>query len=402
MSGETTAALGARLEAAVAARTRLRARPLGETIAALAAAAARWRDDAALRTELPAATQLSPAMIAAVIPIAAEAIDAEAMAELARREWGAGAAGRPARPGPALVAHVLASNVPALALPAIALGCLAGAAVLVKSGRDDPLSAPAFQRALAAVDPALAATVVAAYWPGGDRAREDAAFGAADVVVATGGDATLAALAPRLGRRLVAHGPRWSAALVADEAPGDAERLALDVAFHDQRGCLSPHAVWVTGDARGFAERLRAALDAIGARLPPGPASAEARAAATLVAAEAEWTPGAAVLSAAGCTVIYDQAPAFRPTAGRRTVRVHPLPDPRALPELLPPGRIECVGVAGIDPAPLATALRARGVARVCPVGRMQRPPLSWPRGQHPPLGVLLGRRGEPLIEIEP
>ena len=401
MSAETPAALRARLEAAVEARALLRARPLHETIAALAAAAARWRDDAALRAELPAAACLSPAMIAAVVPIAAGALDAQALAELARREWGAGAAARPAPPGPALVAHVVASNVPALALPAIALGCLAGAAVLVKSGRDDPLSAPAFQRALAAVDPALAATIVAAYWPGGDPAREDAALGRAEVVAVTGSDATLAALAPRLGRRLIAHGPRWSVAVVGRAAAAEVDAIALDVALHDQRGCLSPHAVYVTGDARGFAERLAAALDAVAVRLPPGPASVDARAAARLLAAEAEWAPGAAVLCGAGGTVIYEEAPAFRPTAGLRTVRVHPLRDPRVLPELLPPGRIECVGVAGVDPAPLVAVLRARGVARICPVGRMQRPPLSWPRGQHAPLGALLGRRGEPLIEVE-
>ena len=402
MSAETSAQLLARLDAAVAARARQRGRPLRDTIAALAAATERWRDDASLRAELPRAARLSPAMIAAVVPIAADALDATAMTALAEREWGAGAAARPAPPGPALVAHVVASNVPALALPAIALGCLAGAAVLVKSGRDDPLSAPAFQRALAAVDPALAATVVTAYWPGGEVAREDAALGRAEVVVATGGDATLAALAPRLGRRLVAHGPRWSVALVGSVGAGDVDAIALDTALHDQRGCLSPHAVYVTDDARGFAERLAAALDGVGAQLPPGPASVDARAATRLVAAEAEWAPGAAVLGGAGGTVIYEDAPAFRPTAGRRTVRVHPLCDARELVELLPTGEIECVGVAGIDPAPLVAALRARGVARVCPVGRMQRPPLSWPRGQHAPLGALLGRRAEPLLEVEP
>src|SRR5207244_6588407 len=158
-----------------------------------------------LRAALPRAARPSPAMIAAVVPIAAEALDAATMSALAEREWGAGAAARPAPPGPALVAHVLASNVPALALPAIALGCLAGAAVLVKSGRHDPLSAPAFQRTLEAVDPELAATIVAAYWPGGDVAREDTALTRADAVVVTGGDAALAALAARLGRRVVAH-----------------------------------------------------------------------------------------------------------------------------------------------------------------------------------------------------
>src|SRR5207248_1555027 len=153
VSAETPAALRARLEAAVEARARLRARPLHETIAALAAAAARWRDDAALRAELPAAACLSSTMIAAVVPIAA------------------------------------------------------------------------------------------------------AALGRAEVVVATGSDATLAALVPRLGRRLIAHGPRWSVAVVERAAAAEVDAIALDVALHDQRGCLSPHAVYVTGDARGFAER---------------------------------------------------------------------------------------------------------------------------------------------------
>src|SRR5207249_730597 len=145
-------------------------------------------------------------------------------------------------------------------------------------------------------------TIVAAYWPGGDPAREDAALGRAEVVAVTGSDATLAALAPRLGRRLIAHGPRWSVAVVGHAAAADVDALALDVALHDQRGCLSPHAVYVTGDARGFAERLAAALVALAGRLPPGRASIDTRAAARLQAAEAEWAADAAVLGSAAGT----------------------------------------------------------------------------------------------------
>jgi acyl-CoA reductase-like NAD-dependent aldehyde dehydrogenase len=323
------------------------------------------------------------------------------MTALVEGESGAGAARRPPPPGPALVAHVVASNVPALALPAIALGCLAGAAVVVKSGRDDPVSAPAFVRALAAVDPDLAATIVATYWPGGDVAREDAVLSRADVVVATGGDAALAALAPRLGARLVAHGPRISAAVAATD---DAARLAQDVALHDQRGCLSPHVVYVVGDDRDaarFADRLAGALDALAGRLPPGPAAVEARAAARVHAAEAEWASGARVLAGRGGCVIHERTAPLRPTHGRRTIRVHAIPGAEAIPALLPPGVVECVGVAGIDTVPLLDALRERGVSRVCPAGRMQRPSLVWPRGQLPPLGALLGRRGVREIQVE-
>jgi acyl-CoA reductase-like NAD-dependent aldehyde dehydrogenase len=288
---------------------------------------------------------------------------------------------------------VLASNVPALALPAIALGCLAGAAVVVKSGRGDPLSAPAFQRALAAVDPDLAATVVTTYWPGGERTHEDVVLARADVVVVTGGDAAIAALAARVRGRLVAHGPRLSVATVTD---GDAVAadVALDVALHDQRGCLSPHAVYVDGDARGFAGRLATALDALATRLPPGPVSIEERAAARAARDDDDWA-GAEVRTGPGGTVAYDARPTFRPTGGRRTIRVHPH---TTLATALPVGRIECVGVAGrVETAALARL----GVARVCPVGRMQRPPLSWPRGQRGPLRALLGTAEPPRCEVE-
>lgn len=390
MTTESPAALAARIDAALRARAR---RPLRDVAAALAAAAVQWRNDPDLAAELPAVARLSPQMIAAVIPLAAEALDGEAMLALVERELGAGAADRPAPAGPGLVAHVLASNVPALALPAIALGCLAGAAVVVKSGRGDPLSAPAFRRALAAIDPDLAATVVTTYWPGGERPNEDVVLARADVVVVTGGDAAIAALAARVRGRLIAHGPRLSVAAVTD---GDAvaENVALDIALHDQRGCLSPHAVYVDGDARAFAGRLAAALDALGARLPVGPASIEERAAARAARDDDDWA-GAEVRTGPGGTVAYDPRPMFRPTGGRRTVRVHPhVP----LAKALPAGRIECVGVAGrVETA----ALVRLGVARVCPVGRMQRPPLSWPRGQRGPLRSLLGTDEPPRCEVE-
>ena len=106
----------------------------------------------------------------------------------------------------------------------------------------------------------------------------------------------------------------------------------------------------------------------------------------------------------AGGTVIVDPDGTFVPTAGLRTVRVHSIANASAdaLPALLPRRGIECVGTAGIDVAGLVEPLRARGVSRLCSVGRMQRPPLSWPRGQYAPLGGLNGRLGPPELEVEP
>jgi hypothetical protein len=387
------AALGASIDAALAARTRLRDRPIGVTATALAEAARRWCDDAGLAAGLPEIARLTAPMVHAVLPLVAEALDADALRELHAREAG------PESP-PSLVAAVLASNVPGLALPAIAHACLAGAAVVVKSGRADTLSAPAFHRALAAVDPELAATVVPAYWPGGATDVEAAVLPRADVVVAMGGDETVAALRRRLQTRLLADGNRSSFADIRGDA-GDDEihALAWDVVRYEQRGCLSPQAVFVLGHAGTVATRLTAALDTIARDVPAPEPSLEERAAHRL-AVEAARFDGDTVLESAVGTVIVDANRRYIDGPGRRTVRVHALDDTRAVTTVFAPGTVECIGLGrGVQLD--ADVLRERGVARLCPVGRMQRPRIDWPRGQRPPLASLFRAGDEPRIQVE-
>jgi acyl-CoA reductase-like NAD-dependent aldehyde dehydrogenase len=393
---ETATSLRHRIAAAIEGRRRLRDRPITETVQTLAAAAQRWRDDPELRSALPDAIGLTPPVVAIAVAHAAEAFDATLMTALARTEL----AGLEPPDDPPLVAHVLASNVPALALPAIAHACLAGAAVVVKSGRRDRVSAPAFVRALADVDPELAATVVDAYWPGGDPDLEAVLLERATVAVATGSDATVEALALRAPVRVIAHGARIGVVAVDLEhadAATLADLVARDVALHDQRGCLSPHTVWVVGDARGLAVELTGALDAAEAELPMAEAPLEERAGVRIALDDAEWQ-GATVLRAAAGAVVYDDRPEAQPAVGGRVVRVQPLRTLADLASVLPAGRIECVGLAG-GPAP--AGLLERGVSRVCPPGRMQRPALAWPRGQQAPLRSLLEAGTPPLMEVE-
>ena len=389
-----TAPLEASLEAAVAARARLAGRPIRETAASLAEAARRWRDDPALSAALPDAAGLTPAMVRHVLPLIAEPIDADALAALHAREACASRA-------PALVAAVVASNVPGLALPAIVHGCLAGAAIVVKSGHADTLSAPAFRRALAQVDPPLAETIVATYWPGGSHPDEDAVLARADVVVATGADATVASLAHRLGDKVLAYGDRASVAAVSSDA-SDAElmELAWDIARYEQRGCLSPHAVFVVGNARGLGDRLLAALDAV-ARDLPAPELPTATRAAHRMAIEAASFEGAEALTSHGGTILVEPEARMASPIGGRTVRVHAIAHPRLFERALPPGGIECVGV-GRDVTLDVEPLRARGVARICPLGRMQRPRIDWPRGQRAALASLFRVASEPRIQVEP
>ena len=95
--------------------------------------------------------------------------------------------------------------------------------------------------------------------------------------------------------------------------------------------------------------------------------------------------------------VLLEATAAFEPTCGARTIRVVPIADAAALPPLLPQDRVECIGTNAAAP----DGLRERGVSRVCPVGRMQAPKLSWPRGQRPPLRSLLEDSSDRVMEIE-
>jgi len=167
-----------------------------------------------------------------------------------------------------------------------------------KSGRADRVSAPAFARAVAEVDPDLGATILATYWPHEATDAERAVLAAVDVVTITGTNQAIAAVSRRTNARIVAHGARASVAMMRDHA-ADAEiaALALDVVRYEQRGCLSPTTVFVDGDVQAFARRVLAALDASAIAFPAPPSTA-ARA-ARRVGLEAARFAGATVLEEA-------------------------------------------------------------------------------------------------------
>jgi hypothetical protein len=347
----------------------------------------------ALDPPLAAAVRLSPPGLQAGL----EAVLGGVAGERAAEVIAAGAERRAlaARP-PVLV--VLAGNVPGLAvqplLPALALG----RRVVLKSSSAEPHFAPAFAAALARRAPALGEAVTALAWRGGDEAIEAPLLAECDPVLAYGDAPAIADLERRAAGRVVAYGPKTSLAVVGPDADpaAVAAGLARDVALFDQRGCLSIAAVYV---AAPRAEELAAALAAELVRLaglwPPGPATTGELAAVRHARDEAVMA-GARLLplAPAAGTVVLDPRPAFRPTPGRRTVRVHPLADLADLPALLAPwsGRLQGVALAGL-PASAEAALRAAltplGVSRYAPPGRLQHPDVRWHNGGVDPLEVL-------------
>lgn len=193
-----------------------------------------------------------------------------------------------------------------------------------------------------------------------------------DAVLAFGSDAAMDALnrhiPPSMPRSL--HGHRVSFAVV--NHPDSAEGLALDAALYDGQGCMSPAAVFCTGDAERLAERLAGAMESMERELPRGPLEPslgpEWRRRAGLARVHGRlWSgPAWAVGLAPPALAVAAPLPRF--------LMVHPI---RSLDDL-----------DGLRALPLSTcgtdrhdvdALAALGFWRICRPGRMQSPPPGRP-----------------------
>ena len=90
-------------------------------------------------------------------------------------------------------------------------------------------------------------------------------------------------------------------------------------------------------------------------------------------------------------TVVVDRDATLRPTPLRRSLRVVPFSGDAELAAALAPSRrfLEAAGIAApADRAAELSAILSRaGVSHVCPLGLMQRPPLSWRQGGRPRVG---------------
>ena len=367
---------------------------------------------------LPTETHLSPAMIRHVLPLIFQEYRAELLVQLLQDELGDLSAldgfvslnGKLRKAyGPALTTHALAGNLPGAGLDSVIFSLLVKSAALVKTASQTSILPLLFARTLTQVDPELGTCLVVTTWPGGSLPLEEIAFGRADVVIASGSDKTLTAIRPHVRGRFIGYGHKISFAVIAKEALDDARTLAqkaaYDVAVFDQQGCLSPQLIYVEegGDIspREFAELLAQALTEWEHILPRGTVPPEASVAIRQVRDEAEWQALAgkdvtlyASLHGTAWTVIYDGDPTFVPSPLYRTIRVKPLASLTQLHELLSSWRsyLEAVGLAAHAPrtTQITEVLSQAGVSRICPIGTMQTPPLSWRHGGRPQITDLL------------
>ncbi len=403
-------------------RRHLVARSSNSILASLATVVEQWlRPDSKWRrlaeAMLPGATGFSPEMVRFALPFMLEPLRAPAVGQLLDTELGDrraldGSPGARRLRSPALALHVLPSNLPAHAAAPVVLTLAIKAAALVKAGRADRLFPALLASSISETDAELGACVAACYWQGGDRRCEDVVLDAVDLVVASGDDASLDQLRARTRGRFIANGHRVSFAVLAREIliepavmQGAAAALALDVALWDQRGCLSPQLCFVEGDfeaACQFGELLATALRDMARRLPPGPTATAEQVAVRRFREEAEWRAigGAPCLlfapdKCADGTVVVEPEAVFRLTPLCRSVRILPLRRMADMVDVLAPARrvVECAGLASAPwrQPECARLLTAAGVHRICQLGEMQRPPLSWQPGGRPRVADWLG-----------
>lgn len=313
--------------------------------------------------------------------------------------------------GPEFLVHITAGNIPNPALMSLTLGLLTRSAQFVKCARGSAFLPRLFAHSIYDADRKLGACLELAEWRGGHAALEEVLFSQADCVTATGSDETLAAIRAKLPikTRFLGYGHRVSFGYVAGDALSSdgARHIAAaatdDVVAWNQLGCLSPHVIYVqSGGAvspEHFAELLADELEKREAAEPRGelPAASSATIAARrgIYEVRAAHSPDTRLWQSkhsTAWTVVYEGDPRFQASCLNRFVYVKPAKD---LAEVLRGadavrGQVSTVGLAATEAGELANLLARWGATRVCPLGQMQNPPLTWRHDGRPSLGDLV------------
>jgi hypothetical protein len=315
---------------------------------------------------------------------------------------------------PEFQVHITAGNIPNPALLSIIHGLLMRSAQFVKCASDSSFLPRLFAHSIYEADPKLGACLEIAEWHGGNPALENVLFAEADCVTATGNDETLAAIRSQLPvkTRFLGYGDRVSFGFVAGEdlfgssAKKIVARAADDVVAWNQLGCLSPHVIYVQlgGEVapEQFAEMLANELDKREQTEPRGELPPEG--AATIASRRGIYEVRAAhspettrhwcSKDSTAWTVIYEADARFQMSCLNRFVYIKSVADLTTALQGADDirGKVSTVGIAvPEDKVPeIATQLARWGATRICPLGQMQQPPLTWRHDGRPTLGDLI------------
>ena len=359
---------------------------------ALAGAAAMLADPSSplgkqARDVLPTRTQLSPEMIDWALRTTLETIT---LATLSEARDARSRSLHPHRPVPArLHAVVLASNLFTASIKPIVWSLLCRTPVALKLPSEDEGLAELFALALVLVDEEVGQAVLPARFSRTDDALTRLLFHDADAISIYGSDQPVQALRAEIPvqAELIAHGHGLGAVFVGKDTPPDGlegaalSGIASDVAAYDQRGCLSPHFVFVEagGPIEGpeLAERLAGSLASLARERPRAPLAVGQS------TQQVQWRRVSEALGELfegdGYAVAFDGEGPLRGCPLARNVAVHTVRDERELSLRLAPfgEHLKCLAITGQTP----DLVRMEGLAptlvpRHTVPGFMQRPTL--------------------------
>ncbi len=319
--------------------------------------------------------------------------------------------------GPELMVHFAAGNLPIPAFMGICLGLILRSAQFIKCSSKASVLPRLFAHSIHALDPKIGSCIEIAAWPGGDAALETPLLDEADCVTMTGSDEAVNSIRMRMPAqaRFLAHGHRVGFGYISREMLGAGSvnemvsRVADDVTAWDQNGCLSPQVVYV--EERGevesdqFAGRVAMELGRRETLEPRGPISPEEAAAIVSRRAIAEalalhradvkiWSSP----KSTAWTVVFEHDVRYQGCPLNRFLLIKPVSGLEDVFRGMDGVRrhISSVGI-GASPtqsADLALALARWGVPRICPIGRMQKPPLDWHQDGRPTLADMVSWSG--------
>jgi hypothetical protein len=279
---------------------------------------------------------------------------------------------------PETILHVVSGNSPHAGLQSLLRGVLLGAKNLVKVSTGCGSEIESFA---AALDCGVEVS----------EALPDGWLEGADVVVVFGSDETVEHFRGlmRPDQVFLPHGHKVSFSVVLDG--GDKEEAALlvarDVSQFDQQGCLSPHCIYVEGEAQHqFALWLAQEMAVFDAHTPRRELSLGESAELMHLRSSYEFRsasdPRVKVWQSEGnthWTVIYEEEAQFAVSCLNRLVFVKPLPPAEKLPAALAMVG-DYLSTIGLWPFSVAEAERwaGFGASRICPLGQAQEPSLFW------------------------
>ncbi len=315
--------------------------------------------------------------------------------------------------GPQLIAHIAPGNIPVPVMTDMVLGLLARSAQFVKCASGQTFIPRMFAHSLYDKVPKLGACLEIAEWRGGNEPLESALFTEADCITATGSDETLAAIRAKipLKKRFLGYGTRVSFGYVTKDVLSGhrpqaiAEHAAQDVIAWNQMGCLSPHVFYVETGGKvlpeHFAQLLSEQLEKLEATHPRGTLSAQESAAIATRRAFYEvrvaHSPDTMMWSSPASTawtVVYELDSRFQISCLNRFIHVKAVADvTQALQEAeLIHDKISTIGFAAsaTQVKELVNRFAKFGATRICPLGQMQNPSLTWRHDGRPALGDLV------------